>query len=376
MSINFNDYSLVVVGAGLYGSVVARSYADKYPDRKVLVLDRSGKVAGNCSTKVDKYTNIMIHEHGAHIFHTSNERVWKYVNRFGEFNNYINSPVANYKGKLYNLPFNMNTFYQIYGVTTPSEAHIAIDSDKTNISDPQNLEEQSTNLVGTKIYELLIKGYTEKQWGIPCTELPSSIIKRLPLRFTYDNNYFNDKYQGIPKEGYSELISNMLNHNNIDLRLNYDFMSITLEYLPTDTKLIYTGSVDELLEYKFGALPYRSLEFKTSVLIDNSNYQGVAVMNYTDKDTEFTRVIEHKHFDPSRGTNGTIITREYPVEFVDDETQIRYYPMIDHCKLYDKYVEYLKDNYPSVILGGRLGLYKYLNMDQVVLLALELSDEL
>lgn len=355
------SYDYLVVGSGLFGSTFAYEAAKK--GKKVKVIDKRNHIAGNIYT--ENIEDINVHKYGAHIFHTNNQEIWEYVNQFAEFNRYTNSPVANYKGEIYNLPFNMNTFSKLWGVVTPKEAKAKIDKqkDSANIKNPQNLEEQAISLIGTDIYHKLIKGYTEKQWGRRATELPAFIIKRLPVRFTYDNNYFNDKYQGIPIGGYTQIVEKMLSSDLIDVELNTDFFANKSEYLQEFPKIIYTGMIDEFFDYKFGPLEYRSLEFDTS-LLNESNYQGNAVVNYTDDKTPFTRIIEHKHFEFGEQEK-TIITKEYPKDWsVGDEP---YYPVnnTENNEIFYKYSELAKDQ-SNVIFGGRLGRYKYFDMHQVI----------
>jgi len=363
-------YDYLIVGAGLYGAVCAEQLTKK--GYKVLVTDKRGNIAGNIYTQ--NIEGVDVHVYGAHIFHTSNKRVWDYANEFCEFNNYVNSPVANYHGELYNLPFNMNTFYQLWGVRTPEEAKAKIEEEKAkfHIDEPKNLEEQAINLVGTTIYEKLIKGYTEKQWGKPCTELPAFIIKRVPLRFIYDNNYFNDRYQGIPIGGFTPMVERML--KGIDVKLNCDYFEHKEELNKLAKNIIFTGPIDQFFDYKFGALEYRSLRFETEVL-DCANYQGNAVINYTDRETPFTRLIEHKHFQFDSTSPKTVVTREYSKTWTLGEEA--YYPVNDakNGALYNKYLEEGK-KLGNVIFGGRLGLYQYLNMDQIILKALELCDSI
>ena len=358
-------YDYLSVGAGLYGAVCAEQLTKK--GYKVLVIDKRGHIAGNIYT--ENVEGVDVHVYGAHIFHTSMKNVWEYVNRFAEFNNYVNSPVANYHGELYNLPFNMNTFYQLWGVKTPEEAKAKIEEEKAkfHIDEPKNLEEQAINLVGTTIYEKLIKGYTEKQWGKPCTELPAFIIKRVPLRFIYDNNYFNDRYQGIPIGGFTPMVEKML--EGVDVKLNYDYFEHKEELNSIAKNIIFTGPIDQFFDYKFGTLEYRSLRFETEVL-DCPNYQGNAVINYTDRETPFTRLIEHKHFQFDSTSPKTIITREYSKTWKLGEEA--YYPVNDakNRALYLKYQQEAKQ-LGNVYFGGRLGLYQYLNMDQIIAKALE-----
>ena len=361
-------YDYLIVGAGLYGAVCAEQLTKK--GYKVLVIDKRNNVGGNIYT--ENVEGIDVHVYGAHIFHTSMKHVWDYINQFCEFNNYVNSPVANYHGKLYNLPFNMNTFYELFGTKTPEEAKAKIEEEKSkyHIDEPKNLEEQAINLVGTTIYETLIKGYTEKQWGKPCTELPAFIIKRVPLRFIYDNNYFNDRYQGIPIGGYTPMINNML--KGIEVRLGVDYFENRKEMDSIAKNIIFTGPIDQFFDYKFGPLEYRSLRFETEVL-DCQNYQGNAVINYTDRETPFTRLIEHKHFQFDSTSPKTVITREYSKTWKLGEEA--YYPVNDakNSELYVKYLDLSKDA-KNVIFGGRLGMYKYLNMDQIIAEALKMCE--
>ena len=354
-----NKYDYLVVGSGLFGSVFA--YEANKRGKKCLVIDKRGHVAGNIYTK--EVEGINVHEYGAHIFHTSNKEIWDYINKFAEFNRYTNSPVANYKGEIYNMPFNMNTFNKLWVVITPDQAKAKIEEEKrnSNIKEPKNLEEQAISLVGKTIYEKLVKGYTEKQWGKKAIELPAFIIKRLPVRFIYDNNYFNDSYQGIPIGGYTKIIEKML--NGIDVKLNYDFFEHREELENIAEKVVFTGMIDKYYNYKFGELEYRSLKFETEIL-DQSNYQGNAVINYTDYETPFTRIIEHKHFE--FGTQKkTVITREYPDNWTSEKEP--YYPINNekNNELYEKYKE-LSEKEPNVIFGGRLGQYKYYDMHKVI----------
>jgi UDP-galactopyranose mutase len=382
-------YDYLVVGAGLFGAVFARQMKDK--GRKVLVIDRRGHIGGNVYT--ENRMGINVHKYGAHIFHTSDKEVWDYVNDFAEFNNYINSPVAVYKDELYNLPFNMNTFSKMWGIKTPDEAKEIINAqaekEKERIKsekgasefEAENLEEQALSLAGRDIYEKLVKGYTEKQWGRDCKELPAFIIKRLPMRFIYDNNYFNDRYQGIPIGGYTALVDRIL--DGIEVKTNtdyYKFMKLE-DGLPVKPftscegdgfdKIVFTGMIDEFFGYKLGTLEYRSLKFETEDLPEVDNYQGNAVVNYTERQIPFTRIIEHKHFEYGTG-KGTIITREYPADWKHGDEP--YYPMNDdkNNELYAKYKE-LADDFSDVYFGGRLGQYKYYNMDQIIREALDMS---
>lgn len=357
-------YDYLVVGSGLFGATFAREAADK--GKKVLVIEKRDHIGGNIYT--EKVEGIDFHRYGAHIFHTSNKEVWAYANRFAEFNNFVNSPVANYYGEMYNLPFNMNTFAKMFGICTPAEAEAEITRQRAEIKgEPQNLEEQAISLVGRQIYEKLIKGYTEKQWGRDCSALPSFIIRRLPVRYTYDNNYFNDRYQGIPVDGYTAMIENML--KGIEVRTGVNFLEHREEYEALADKILYTGPIDEYYSYCLGKLEYRSLKFESEVL-DEKNYQGVAVVNYTDRETPYTRVIEHKHF--NFGTQDkTIITREYPSDW--EEGMEPYYPINDEKNgaLYAAYEKKAAAE-DRVLFGGRLGLYKYFDMDKVIEAALSL----
>ena len=360
-------YDYLIVGAGLFGAVFV--HQAQAHGRTCLVLERRNHIAGNCYT--ENIEGIDVHRYGAHIFHTSDKTVWKYVNQFAEFNNFINSPVANFKGKLYNLPFNMNTFYAMWGTKTPAEAHAMIERQRhaAGIKEPSNLEEQAISLVGRDIYETLIRGYTEKQWGRPCTELPASIIKRLPVRLVFDNNYFNDRYQGIPVNGYTAMIEAMI--GKAEVMLSTDFLSNREYWTGLADKVIYTGAIDEFFGFKFGALNYRSVRFEHEVL-NEINYQGVAVVNYTERDIPYTRIIEHKHFNPVE-VNRTVVSREYPSEWVVGEEP--YYPVNDekNMELYGKYCE-LAAQTPKVIFGGRLGSYRYYDMDKVIAVALRRAE--
>ena len=361
-------YDYIIVGSGLFGAVFA--HEAKKQGKKCLVLERRNHVGGNiyCEEK----DGINIHKYGAHIFHTSDRAVWDYVNQFVEFNNYVNSPVANYKGELYNLPFNMNTFSRMWGIVTPAEAAAKIAEQRTAITGkPQNLEEQAISLIGTDVYTKLIKGYTEKQWGRSCTELPAFIIKRLPVRYTFDNNYFNDRYQGIPMGGYNKLIDALL--DGIEVRLGVDYNKKRDEYRPLARKVVYTGPVDEYFDYQLGQLEYRGLRFETERL-EEENHQGVAVMNYTDRDVPYTRVIEHKHFEFGHQPV-TYITKEYPCDWKPGDEA--YYPVNDkkNSALYEQYCK-LAAKEQHVIFGGRLAEYKYYDMDDVIVKALELSKHM
>ena len=353
----------LVVGSGLFGSTFAYEVAKA--GCQVTVIDSRSHIAGNIYTK--EVDGIQVHQYGAHIFHTSNKEVWKYVQQFAEFNRYTNSPVANYKGHMYNLPFNMNTFSEMWGVKTPQEAMAKINEQRQEMADkePQNLEEQAISLIGRDVYEKLIKGYTEKQWGRPCTELPAFIIKRLPVRLIYDNNYFNDDYQGIPIGGYTKMVEKMLDHPNIEVKLNTDFFDDKDEYLKNYDKVVYTGMIDKFFDYKLGELEYRSLRFETEEK-NVGNYQGNAVINYTEAEIPYTRIIEHKHFEFGKGDpDKTIITREYPADWKRGDEP--YYPVNNerNDRLYAEYAK-LAEKQDKVIFGGRLGQYKYYNMDQVI----------
>lgn len=358
-------YDYLIVGAGLFGAVFAHEATER--GKKCLVIDRRDHIGGNIYT--EEVEEIQVHRYGAHIFHTSNKQIWDYVNQFAEFNNYINSPVAVYKNELYNLPFNMNTFSKMWNIRTPQEAKdiIAAQIADLNITDPSNLEEQALSLVGKDVYEKLVKGYTEKQWGRDCKELPAFIIRRLPLRFTYDNNYFNDRYQGIPIGGYTAIVEKLLEGS--DVRTGVDFLKNRDEYEALADKIIYTGMIDEYYDYKLGALEYRSVRFETETL-DCENYQGNAVVNYTEREVPYTRIIEHKHFEFGKQEK-TVISREYSSEWkVRDEP---YYPVNDEKNgaLYARYQE-LAAQEDKVIFGGRLGAYRYYDMDKVIEAALEL----
>ena len=357
-------YDYLIVGAGLFGAVFA--HEAKEAGKTCLVIDKRNHIAGNIYT--DKVKDIDVHQYGAHIFHTSNETVWNYVNRFAKFNRYTYSPVANYKGEIYNMPFNMNTFNKLWGVVTPQEAQAKIEEQKAayHVENPQNLEEQAISLIGPDVYTKLVKGYTEKQWGKRATELPSFIIKRLPVRFTYDNNYFNDDYQGIPVEGYTKMIERML--DGVEVKLEEDFLKNREAFMEQADKIVYTGMIDEYYNYCYGELEYRSLNFETEVLEGVENYQGNAVVNYTEYEVPYTRIIEHKHF--TYGTQpDTVITREYPKTWSKGDEP--YYPMNDekNLSLYEKYTE-LAAKEGNVIFGGRLGMYKYYDMDDTIEAAL------
>lgn len=359
-------YDYLVVGSGLFGAVFTNEALKK--GKKCLVIDKRNHIGGNVYT--EDRDGICIHKYGPHIFHTNDRKIWDYVNRFSPFNNFINTPIANYKGEVFNLPFNMNTFAKIFGISSPMEARAIINKEKSEISgEPKNLEEQAISLVGRTVYEKLIKGYTEKQWGKPCKDLPSFIIKRIPVRFTYNNNYFNDKYQGIPTDGYTKIISRMLEGS--DLRLGVNFLDNKKELNCLAEKIIYTGAIDEYFGFSLGELEYRSLEFENEIL-DTEDYQGVAVVNYTDSKTPYTRIIEHKHFNFSSNEK-TFITREYPAEW--NAHREPYYPINDekNSRLYNSYLK-LAEREEKVIFGGRLGMYKYFDMDKVIKSALDLAE--
>jgi len=361
-------YDYLIVGAGLFGSIFA--YEAKKRGKSSLVIEKRPHVGGNIYC--ENIEGINVHKYGAHIFHTSDKEVWEYVNQFAEFNNYVNSPMANYKGQLYNLPFNMNTFYQLWGTTTPEQVKQKIKEqvDELNIQEPKNLEEQALMLVGTDIYEKLIKGYTEKQWNRSAKELPAFIIKRLPVRFRFDNNYFNDKYQGIPIGGYNKIIERLL--NGVEVRLNTDFFENGNELRKEARKIVFSGMIDQYFDYKLGTLEYRSLNFEHQVL-DCNNYQGNAVINYTDDETPYTRIIEHKHFEFGEQQK-TVITKEYPSDWEKGDEP--YYPINDerNNRLYERYLELAKTE-KNVIFGGRLADYKYYDMDKVIRRTLDVVRE-
>ena len=356
-------YDYLIVGAGLYGAVFAQKAMEA--GKTCLVIEKRDHIAGNIYTEAVE--GIQVHRYGAHIFHTNNDEVWNYVNRFATFNRYTNSPVANYKGEIYNMPFNMNTFNKMWGVITPAEARAEIERQRAAryVAEPKNLEEQAINLVGTDIYEKLVKHYTEKQWGRPCTELPAFIIKRLPVRFVYDNNYFNALYQGIPVGGYTAMVEKML--EGAEVKLGVDYLADKAAWDAVADKVVYTGPIDAYFGYRLGALAYRSVRFETETL-DMENYQGNAVVNYTDAETPYTRIIEHKHFEFGAQPK-TVISREYSAEWkVGDEP---YYPVNDEANgaLYQQY-KALAEGEEKVIFGGRLGEYKYYDMDRVIEAAL------
>ena len=360
-------YDYILVGSGLYSGVFA--WFAKQKGKKCLVLEKRDHIGGN--VYCENTEGIHVHKYGAHIFHTSNKEVWQFVNSLAEFNRYTNSPVANYKGEMYNMPFNMNTFSKMWNISTPAEAKKIIEEQKKEITgEPKNLEEQAISLVGREIYEKLVKGYTEKQWGRDCTALPAFIIKRLPVRYTYDNNYFNDLYQGIPIGGYNVIIDRLF--EGCDIETGVDYLEKKEYYDGLGEKIVYTGTIDAYYKYQFGKLEYRSLRFESQVL-DTDNYQGVAVVNYTDRETPYTRIIEHKHFE--FGTQPkTVITREYPVTW--QEGMEPYYPVNDEKNqaLYQKYAK-LAEKEEHVIFGGRLGEYKYYDMDKVIASAMACAKE-
>ena len=376
-------YDYLIVGAGLYGAVFA--HEAKKAGKSVLVIDKRPNIAGNVYT--EKIEGINVHKYGAHIFHTNNKKVWNYITQFAEFNRFTNSPVANYHGELYSLPFNMYTFNKMWGVVTPQEAAERIEQQRkeAGITEPKNLEEQAISLVGTDIYEKLIKGYTQKQWGRPCNELPSFIIKRLPVRLTFDNNYFNALYQGIPEGGYTKMVANMLNDSelsgSIEVRLGVDYLASADAKEELDSqaeKVVYTGAIDAYFDYKLGNLEYRSVRFETETL-DTPNFQGNAAVNYTDAETPWTRIIEHKWFEFGKDENGddlpkTVISREYSSEWKPGDEP--YYPVNDEKNgaLYAAYKQ-LADAEPGVIFGGRLGEYKYYDMDKVIEAALSVAEK-
>jgi UDP-galactopyranose mutase len=358
-------YDYLIVGSGLFGAIFA--YEAKKRGYKPLVIEKRSHVGGNIFT--EQIEGINVHKYGAHIFHTSDKNVWEYVNNFAEFNNYINSPVAIFENELYNLPFNMNTFSKMWGIKTPDEAKKIIEEQirDLGIIEPQNLEEQALKLVGKDVYHKLIEGYTEKQWGRKCTDLPAFIIKRLPLRFTYDNNYFNDAYQGIPKGGYTQIINKML--DGVDVLLNTDYFTFKKTDKNKYRKIVFTGLIDQFFDFKFGPLEYRSVRFDTKI-VKKENVQGNAVVNYTSSKIPYTRIIEHKHFEFGKQAN-SVVSYEYPSEWKLGEEP--YYPINDekNTALYKKY-ETLALQTPNVIFGGRLGSYKYYDMDKVILAALDL----
>lgn len=359
----YMKYDFLIVGAGLFGAIFA--YEAKQKGYRCLVIDRRDHIGGNIYT--EETEGIQVHKYGAHIFHTDDQKVWNYINQFAPFNRFTNAPLAKYKGKLYNLPFNMNTFNQMWGVTTPKEAKekIAGQVKKYGVENPQNLEEQAISLVGKDIYDSLIKGYTEKQWGRLATELPAFIVKRLPVRFTYDNNYFKDRFQGIPIGGYTQIITKML--EGTDVKLNVDYIKNKKQYAGVAKKILFTGMIDEYYDYCYGELDYRSLQFETKIL-DSDNYQGNAVINYTERDVPYTRIIEHKHFE--YGTQAkTVITKEYPKDWKRGDEP--FYPINDQKNnaLFERYMA-LSEKEKHVFFGGRLAMYKYYDMDDIIVEAL------
>lgn len=364
-------YDYLVAGSGLFGAIFAHK-AHKL-GKSVLVIEKRDHLAGNIYTQ--DINNIPVHSYGPHIFHTNSKTAWDFMNQFTGFNRFTNTPIANYHGEIYPLPFSMYTFNKIWGVITPEEARAKIEAQRrdSGITEPHNLEEQAISLVGRDIYERLIRGYTQKQWGRPCTELPPFIIKRLPVRFTYDTNYFNALYQGIPVQGYTKIIERML--EGIEVRTGCDYFAGRSELEGMARRIVFTGQIDEYFGYELGTLEYRTLRFETDILPDTANYQGNAIINYTDSTTPYTRCIEHKHFYPGLETEGTVITREFSSEWKKGDEP--YYPVNDdrNNKLYSEYRELAKVRCPDVIFGGRLGEYKYYDMDAVVLRALEVSRE-
>lgn len=368
MKYNTKNYDYLIVGTGPYGSVFAYEAAKR--GKRVLMVEKRNHIGGNMYTY--KENNINIHEYGAHIFHTDNKMIWDYVNQFTEFNNYINQVVANYKGELYNLPFNMNTFYKMWGVKTPEEAAAIISEQRDSVGltqPPKNLEEQAISLIGTDIYTKLIKGYTEKQWGRSAKELPAFIIRRLPVRYTFDNNYFNHRYQGVPVDGYSTIFDKMLTSDLIDVELNVDFLEDKETYVTEFPRIVYTGMIDAFFDYKYGELEYRSVFFEKETF-DSDNYQGNAVINYTDKETPFTRIMEWRHFDQKGDVGKTILTKEYPQDW--NREREAYYPVNDQ-KNTDLFKKYREESrlIQNIIFGGRLANYQYYDMDQVFGIALK-----
>lgn len=364
----------LVVGAGLFGATFAYEAAKR--GNQVTVIEKRDHVGGNIYT--EEVEGIQVHKYGAHIFHTKMANIWEYIQQFATFNNFVNTPIANYNGEIYNLPFNMNTFNKLWGVITPDEAASKIEEQKQSVhldGKPKNLEEQAISLVGPDVYQKLVKGYTEKQWGQSAADLPAFIIRRLPVRFTYDNNYFDDPYQGIPIGGYTQIIDQMLASELIDVRTGTDFFENKADYLAKYDKVIFTGMIDQFFDYQLGELEYRSLRFETEIM-DVNNYQGNAVVNYTDAKTPYTRVIEHKHFDFGKGNkNKTVITHEYPKTWHRGDDP--YYPINNHRnkELYKNYVKLADQLETKVIFGGRLGQYRYYNMDQTIMAALRMVDK-
>ncbi|MBM7617206.1 UDP-galactopyranose mutase [Weissella uvarum] len=371
--LNTKKYDYLVVGAGPYGAVFAHEAAKQ--GKRVLVIEKREHIGGNMYTHVEH--GVTVHDYGAHIFHTDNKEIWQYIQQFAEFNGFQNQVIANYKGELYNLPFNMNTFYEMWGTKTPAEAQAKIAEQREEALGslgnraPSNLEEQAISLIGTDIYQKLVKGYTEKQWGRKATDLPAFIIKRLPVRFEFNNNYFNHRYQGIPIGGYTPIFEQLLDHPRIDVQLKTDFFANKEEYLAEFPRIIYTGMIDQFFDYQFGELSYRSLTFEKEVMhVDN--YQGNAVMNYTDAETPYTRVMEWKHFDGASDDGVSVITREYPQAW--DRTKEAYYPVNDETNMakYKQYAQLAQQMQDQVVFGGRLGQYRYYDMDQVFHAALNL----
>ncbi|KAA8719130.1 UDP-galactopyranose mutase [Lactococcus garvieae subsp. garvieae] len=372
MKYNTKNYDYLIVGTGPYGSIFAHEAAKR--GKRVLMLEKRNHVGGNMYTR--KEHGINVHEYGAHIFHTDNKEVWDYIQQFTEFNGYINQVVANYKGELYNLPFNMNTFYQMWGVKTPEEAAAKIEEQRASagiFGASKNLEEQAISLIGTDIYEKLIKGYTEKQWGRPATELPAFIIRRLPVRYIFDNNYFNHRYQGVPVDGYTAIFDKMLASDLIDIQLDTDFLADKETYLEEFPRIVYTGMIDAFFDYKHGELEYRSVRFESETF-DSDNVQGNAVINYTDRETPYTRVMEWRHFDQQADQGKSIVTKEYPQDW--DRTKEAYYPVNDQ-KNSDLFKKYRQEavKVDNVIFGGRLGNYQYYDMDQVFGAALKVVEK-
>ena len=364
------NYDYLIVGSGLFGATVA--YELNKRGFKVLVVEKRNNIAGNIYT--EEVEGIQVHKYGPHIFHTSDKATWDYINRFAKFNDFINMPLAFYKGKYYNMPFNMNTFHQVFGVNTAEEAKACIEKEikEANIKEPKNLEEKAISMVGTTIYEMLIKGYTQKQWGKPCTELPPSIISRIPVRYEYNNNYFNDTYQGIPIGGFTQIIENML--RDIEVRTNVDYIANRDELNALADSIIYTGEIDRFYDYRFGALEWRSLRFEEEI-IDKPDYQGNAVINYTEYEVPYTRIAEHQYFEPGEKHQKTVITKEYSKTWSKGDEA--YYPINNqrNSELYAKYKE-LADKETSIFFGGRLGTYSYYNMDVVIEKALQLVESI
>lgn len=364
-------YDYLIVGAGLFGAAFAQIMTER--GKKCIIVEKRADVGGNVAT--EQVEGITVHKYGAHIFHTDDKRVWEYVNRFAEFNNFVNSPIANYNGKLYNLPFNMHTFYQLWGCRTPDEAKAIIDAQRAAAGikgEPQNLEEKALMMAGEDVYKTLIKGYTEKQWGRDCKDLPAFIIGRVPLRFVYDNNYFNDRYQGIPVGGYTKMVERML--AGVDVMLGVDYFDDRKSLNELAKATLYTGPIDRFFDYEFGELEYRSLRFETEVL-EAEDYQGNAVFNFTDSETPYTRIIEHKHFDRTQKTSKTVITREYPAAFKKGGEP--YYPINDerNSALYKKYADRAREC-ENTLFGGRLAGYKYFDMDDTVAAVFDMTDKI